>query len=102
MKGIACFGACRYADAIASFNQVLEPINEIHGWLAASYAHAGRIPEASAKLEEFLRGAERDMAVFPGRRLKDWKPYWRGAMWYQDQRDFDHLFGGLRKAGLPE
>jgi hypothetical protein len=24
------------------------------------------------------------------------------AMWYRDERDFDHLFDGLRKAGLPE
>jgi len=102
LKGIAYFGACRYIEAIASFNQAIEPINEIHGWLAASYAHAGRIPEASAKLDAFLRGAERDMAVFPGRKLKDWEPYWRGAMWYQDERDFDHLFDGLRKAGLKD
>lgn len=102
LKGIAYFGAGRYLEAIASLNRVPKPLNEIHGWLAASYAHAGHVAEANAKLGEFLRGAERDMAVFPGRRLKDWEPYWRGAMWYRDQRDFDHLFEGLRKAGLPD
>jgi hypothetical protein len=30
-------------------------------------------------LEEFLRVAEVDMAVFPGRRLKDWEAYWHGV-----------------------
>jgi tetratricopeptide (TPR) repeat protein len=102
LKGVAYFGARRYSEAIALFNRIVEPINEVNGWLAASYAQAGRIAEARTKLEEFLRGAERDMAVFPGRKLKDWSPYWRGAMWYRDERDFDHLFDGLRKAGLPE
>jgi hypothetical protein len=74
----------------------------IFGWLAASYAHAGRLQEARAMLEEFLRVAESDMAVFPGRRLKDWESYWHGALEYQEQKDFDHLFDGLRKAGPQE
>jgi tetratricopeptide (TPR) repeat protein len=100
--GIACFTARRYEEAIASLKQARDPINELRGWLAASYAHAGRLPEARAMLEEFLRLAESDMAVFPGRRLKDWEPYWHGALEYQDQKDFDHLFDALRKAGLSE
>ncbi len=74
----------------------------MRGWLAASYAHAGRLQEARATLEEFLRIAETDMAVFPGRRLKDWEPYRHGAFEYQDQKDFDHLFDALHKAGLPK
>jgi class 3 adenylate cyclase len=55
---------------------------------------------AKAALKEFLRVAETDMAVFPGRKLKDWEPYWHGSFEYKDQKDFDHLFDGLRKAGL--
>ena len=101
-RGIAYFTAHRYDEAIAALRQVRDPINEVRGWLAASYAHAGRLQEAKATLEEFLRIAETDMAVFPGRRLKDWEPYWHGAFEYQDQKDFDHLFDGLRKAGLPD
>jgi len=57
---------------------------------------------ARATLEQFFHVAERDMAVFPGRRLKDWDSYWHGAMEYRDQKDFDHLFAALRKAGVPE
>jgi TolB-like protein/class 3 adenylate cyclase/Tfp pilus assembly protein PilF len=102
IKGIAYFGAQRYEKAIAQLNQIVDPINEVHGWLAASYAHAGRDAEAKAKLRQFLDGAEQDLAVFPGRMLKDWDAYWRGAMFYRDERDFEHLFEALRKAGLPE
>jgi hypothetical protein len=42
------------------------------------------------------------MAVFPGRRLRDWEEYWHGAIEYRDQKDFDHLFAALRKAGMAE
>jgi TolB-like protein/DNA-binding SARP family transcriptional activator len=101
-KGIVCFTARRYDEAIAALRQARDPINEVRGWLAASYAQAGRLQEARATLEEFLRIAESDMAVFPGRRLKDWEPYWHGAFEYRDQKDFDHLFDALHKAGLQE
>jgi TolB-like protein len=102
VRGGACFTAGRYEEAIEVLNQIPEPINEIRGWLAASYAHAGRLTEAKATLAEFLRIAKEDMAVYPGGRLKDWEPYWHGAMQYRDQRDFDHLFDALRKAGLSD
>jgi tetratricopeptide (TPR) repeat protein len=102
IRGIACFTARRYDEAIATLKQARDPINEVRGWLAASYAHAGRLQEARVTLEEFLRVAEFDMASFPGRRLEDWEQYWHGAFEYRDQKDFDHLFDALRKAGLPD
>ena len=100
IKGAACFIAQRYDEAITALRQARDPINEVRGWLAASYAQAGRLQEAKATLEEFLQVAESDMAVFPGRQLKDWEPYWHGAFEFQNQSDFDHLFDALRKAGL--
>jgi hypothetical protein len=102
LRGAAYYGARRYREAVAEFTKIVEPLNEVHGWLAASYAQLGSLDQAKARLELFLRGAEVDMAIFPGRRLKDLKSYWRGAMFYRDERDYDHLFDGLRKAGLPE
>jgi adenylate cyclase len=102
LRGAFCFTARRYDEAIAALRQARDPINEVRGWLAASYAHAGRLDEARATLDEFLRVAETDMAVFPGRRLKDWEEYWHCAFEYRDQEDFDHLFDALRKAGLTE
>jgi TolB-like protein/class 3 adenylate cyclase len=102
IAGIIFFTARRYREAIAVLSQIPEPINEIRGWLTASYAQAGRLTEAKASLDEFLRVAKRDMVVYPGDRLKDWEQYWHAAMEYRDQRDFDHLFEALHKAGLPE
>ena len=71
--GIVYFSARRYDDAVAALTQAHKPINEVRGWLAASYAHAGRIAEARATLDEFLHVARTDMAVFPGTRLRDWE-----------------------------
>jgi adenylate cyclase len=102
IQGIALFTAHRYGDAIAVLSQIPEPINEVRGWLAASYAQAGRIDEAKACLDQFLRVARQDMAVYPGDRLKDWETFWHGALAYRDQGDFDHLCAALNKAGLPE
>jgi hypothetical protein len=42
------------------------------------------------------------MALWPGRTLKDWEPYWRAMLEYQYQEDFDHLYEALRKAGMPD
>jgi len=102
LNGIALFTARRYDEAIAALRTIKDPINEVRGWLAASYAGAGRLEEARATLEEFLRVAEEDMAIFPGRKLADWEDYWHGAMEYQDNADFEHLYDALRKAGLED
>ena len=75
---------------------------DLRGWLAASYAQAGYLTEARRTLDEFLRVAKHDIAVFPGDRLRDWKEYWQGTMEFRDHRDLDHLLEGLRKAGLQE
>jgi TolB-like protein/Tfp pilus assembly protein PilF len=100
LRGVACFTAERYDEAIADLRSIKRPINEVRGWLAASYAGAGRLEEARATLEEFLHVAEDDMAVFPGRKLAAWDDYWHGAMQYQDEANFEHLYDALRKAGL--
>jgi tetratricopeptide (TPR) repeat protein len=101
-RGIAYFTARRYDEAITALKLVRNPINEVRAWLAASYAQAGRLDEAKAALDEFIRVARSDMAVFPGRTLKDWEPYWHAMFEYQDQKDFDHLYEALRKAGMPD
>jgi TolB-like protein/DNA-binding SARP family transcriptional activator/Flp pilus assembly protein TadD len=101
LKGIAYFSAGRYADAIAAFRANEAPINQERGWLAASCAQAGRLDEARVNLRDFLSVAEREMAVLPARRVGAWRSCWR-PIEYQHDHDFDRLFGGLRKAGLPE
>ena len=102
MRGITFFTARRYDEAIMSLRTIQDPINEVRGWLTASYAGAGRLDEARAMLEEFFRVAEQDMAVFPGRKLTAWEPFWHGAIEYQSDADFEHLYDALRKAGLED
>jgi TolB-like protein len=101
-RGIAYFTARRYDDAITALKQVRNPINEVRAWLAASYAQAENLDEARAALDEFMHVARSDMGVLPGRTLKDWEPYWHAIIEYQHQRDFDHLYEALRKAGMPD
>jgi TolB-like protein/class 3 adenylate cyclase/Tfp pilus assembly protein PilF len=103
LRGVCYFAARRYEDAVAELSKMMpDPIYEVHGWMAACYAEMGREADARSSLEMFLRGAEADMALFPGRRLRDLETYWRGTMFYRDERDYEHLFDALRKAGLPD
>jgi TolB-like protein/class 3 adenylate cyclase/cytochrome c-type biogenesis protein CcmH/NrfG len=101
IMGQAYFGARRYEEAIATFNQAHESSNEVKAWLAASNALAGHIGEAKAKLQEFLRRAEQDMVHFPGQQTEQWEKYLRRSFPYKDQRDFEHVCEGMRRAGLP-
>src|SRR5262249_25170063 len=101
VKGIAYFTARRYDSAIDTFNRIHDPNQEVHCYLAASYALADCLPESRAELREFLRVAERDMAHFPGQDPQGWMNYLNRASPYLHRRDLDHLCDGLRKAGLP-
>ncbi len=100
IRGIAYFTGEKFEDAINDLRSIEKPMNEVRGWLAASYALVGRIDEARAMIAEFLRIAEQEMAVFPGRELEAWQPYWHGAIEYKNEADFDRLYEGLRTAGL--
>jgi adenylate cyclase len=102
LRGIAYFTSGRYRDAIVDLRSIKSPINEVRGWLAASYAQAGRLDEARAMLEEFLHIAKQEMAVFPGRKLSAWEAYWHGATEYKNEAHYEHLYDGLRRAGLAE
>ena len=59
-------------------------------WLAAAYAQAGQLAEARAAADEVRR-------IEPGFTIDRWK----GTAVYRNHADAEHLFDGLRKAGLP-
>jgi tetratricopeptide (TPR) repeat protein len=98
--GIAQYTAGYYETAITCMKEIVSPINDVRGWLAASYAQAGRLDEARATMEEFLRLAEADTEVFPGRSLAAWKEHWAKFFPYRHAADFERVLEGLRKAGL--
>jgi hypothetical protein len=60
-----------------------------HLWLAAAYAQSGEIANAKAAATEVLR-------IEPGFTIDKWKC----TAAYRNPADAEHLFDGLRKAGL--
>jgi adenylate cyclase len=93
--GLARYMLKEYAQALPPLRECASRapnIREAHGWLAASLAQLGRLDEARAEAAEVLRidpkytidGTHRRLALF------------------KRPEDAEHLFDGLRKAGLPE
>lgn len=99
VKGAILFELRRYDEAIASFVKVNSRITSVRGWLAASFAQAGRLDEARAALQEFLKAARDDLARIPDN-AEEWRFYWQREAQYEHEEDFQHLCEGLRKAGL--
>jgi hypothetical protein len=79
--------------------EIVNPINDVRGWLAASYAQAGRLDEARSAMEEFLRLAEAETEEFPGRTMAAWETHWARFCPYKEDADLQRLLEGLRKAG---
>jgi adenylate cyclase len=99
--GLAHYLGRRYEDAIATFAKMSYLPMEILGCFAASYAQLGREGEARATatecrdraVVEFTTGLEDD--------VERWRAYWLRFIPLKGVTDRDHLFDGLRKAGLP-
>ena len=103
LKGCAFFTARQYDDAIRILRTIKDPVNEVRGWLAASYVAAGHYDEARTTLAEFLRIAKDDMVVFPGHKPDAWKNYWRSiAVQYRNEADFEHLYTALIDSGIED
>lgn len=98
--GIARYTAGDYGSAVTAMKEIVSPINDVRGWLAASYAQAGRIREARAAMDEFLRQATLEAGDFPGRTLAAWKRHWAKFCPYKNDEDLERLLDGLRLAGL--
>ena len=102
LRGIAHYTARSYPDAIRAFKSIRSPMNEVRGWLAATYAQSGKVDLARSTLEAFLTTAEAEMVPCPPRRLEAWKSFWYAAIPYADAGDTEHLLDGLRKAGMAD
>jgi adenylate cyclase len=84
----------RYAEAVPPLREGASRspnIRIIPLWLAACYAQLGQLAEARVEAAEVLR-------IEPGFTIEKW----RCTEVYKSPEDAEHLFDGLRKAGLPE
>ncbi len=90
LLGRALFGARRYEEAIGAFKRVPRPQYGHYAYLAACYGQLDRNEEAKAEAAQVL-------VMKPDLTAKSFAE----ALFYKNQADRDHIFEGLRKAGLP-
>jgi adenylate cyclase len=92
--GASYYHLGRYEEAIPPLREWIARAPDQRGghrWLAATYAQLGRVVEAGREATEILR-------ISPNFSIQGTK----GVVPFKDQKDAEHLFDGLRKAGLPE
>jgi adenylate cyclase len=97
---IAEYLAENYEGSIKAFGRMLRPPGAIYGWIAAAYAQMGRTEQARAMAELFLRNVG-DLPWVPKTNdPADWRQFWAADFPTKKLSALDHLFDGLRKAGL--
>ena len=96
-RGEALFLAQRYDEAIESFEEVIEPINDLHLSLSACYSESGDFDTAKSVLCQFLNKARLEMPNYPGLHLTDWSNYVKSAAGYQNEKHHSLLLGALQK-----
>lgn len=92
--GHALYMLKRYPEAVPPLRECAWRMPNFrigHLWLAAAYAQTGQLVEARAEADEVRR-------IEPGFTIDRWKT----TAVYKNREDAEHLFDGLRKAGLPE
>jgi adenylate cyclase len=93
--GLARYLLREYAQALPPLRDCVSrapDVREGHVWLAANLAQLGRLDEARAEAAEVLRIDPKFTIDGTSRRL----------FLYKRSEDAEHIFDGLRKAGLPE
>ena len=98
--GIAQYTAGHFDTAIHCMQEIVSPINDVHGWLAAAYAQAGRLDEARATMDRFLARARTEMSLSSDRRLEARREFWARFFPFRHDADLDRLLDGLRASGL--
>jgi TolB-like protein/class 3 adenylate cyclase/Flp pilus assembly protein TadD len=92
--------AGNYGESIMAFGRMLRPDLSVYGWVAAAYAQLGRAEEARTMTDVFLK----HVATLPWAPKGDspdaWRQYWAQEFRAKDLAAHEHLFDGLRKAGL--
>jgi TolB-like protein/Tfp pilus assembly protein PilF len=98
---VAEYLAGNYQEAVSAFGRMRRPDRVVHGWVAAAYGQLNRHREAHAMAEEFLKQV-RNLPWAPKQSdAAEWRSFWNEEFLAKDSAARDHLFDGLRKAGLP-
>jgi len=90
-RGFALFGLRRYAEAVETFERVTSPAYWDHYYLAACYANLGQLSDARLQIAKTIEQAPFLTLSSFSRRT-----------WYENSDDLQHVFDGLRRAGLPD
>jgi adenylate cyclase len=98
LRGEALFLAERYMEAIESFEEVTEPINDLRATLAACYAQTGQFAAAKKLVHEYLAHAREEMPNFPGARFLNWIDFWRKSANYTNDKNHQLFLEAIRKA----
>ena len=98
--GQAHYTARRYDEATAVLKSLSDPTAIVLAWLAASQAMSGDDREAVASRDAFIEAAKTQPCL---RELSgpQWRRFFADRWPFRNESDLDHLFDGLRKAGLP-
>ena len=98
---IAEYLAGNYSEAILAFGRMRRPHLVAFAWVAAAYAQLGRGREASAMADEFTKLVQNLPWAPKSNDVDDWRRYWMTEFQAKAVSAREHLFDGLRKAGLP-
>jgi adenylate cyclase len=97
---VAEYLAGNYEESIMAFGKMLRPDRTVYGWIAAAYGQIGRAEEARAMADEFLKRVQCLPWAPKSNNADDWCQYWAVEFRAKDSAAREHLYDGLRKAGL--
>ena len=100
IKGMAYFAMEEHQTALSSFQEIVNPNVEVHGWLAACHAVLGHADEAHASITNHVNQAKKEFLCFPGDTPAGWKNYWWHMIPFRKDEHYEHVLEGLSKAGL--
>ncbi len=98
---VAEYLAANYVESIMAFGKMLRPDAVVHAWIAAAYGQLSRNEEARAMAEQFLKLVKGLPWTPKGDDPLEWQKYWDLEFRARNSVAREHLFAGLRKAGLP-
>jgi adenylate cyclase len=102
LRGEALLLAGHYKEAIASFEEVTEPINDIRLSMATCYSMSGENEAATAMLTTYISTARLEMPEFPGTAYSDeWARLWTASAAYRSDNYRAFMIDAIRKVWPP-